>query len=66
MEAVEDCQWHGHVTDDGPRPEAEEVQLLGVRVRAGSLERVDAPHGQVTDQQESDHLPAGLVPHLQE
>ena len=64
MEAVEDGERHGHVTDDSPRPEAEEVQLLRVRVRARRLERVDTPHGQVTDQQEGHHLSTRLVPHL--
>ena len=34
VEAVEYGQRHGHVADDGPRPEAEEVQLVGMGVRA--------------------------------
>ena len=64
MEAVEDGEWHGHVADDGPRPEAEEVQLLGVGVRARGLERVDAPHGEVTDEKKGDHFSSRLVAHL--
>ena len=64
VEPVEDGQRHRHVTDDGPRPEAEEVQLVRVGVRAGRLEHVDAPEGQVTDQEKRDHLPTGLVTQL--
>jgi len=64
VEPVEDCQWHGHVRDYGPRPQAVEVQLYGMRVGPGLLQRVDGPHGQVADQQERDDLPAGLLAYL--
>ena len=48
----------------GPGPEAEEVQRVRVGVRARRLEHVDAPDGQVADEQEGDHLPTGLVAQL--
>lgn len=64
MESVEDSQRHGHVRDDGPGPKAVEVQLYGVRVGPGLLQRVDGPHGQVADQQERDDLAARFLAHL--
>jgi len=64
VEPVEYRQWHGHVRDYGPRPQAVEVQLYGMRVGPRLLQRVDGPHGQVADQQERDDLPAGLLAYL--
>lgn len=64
VEPVEDGQRHGHVRDDGPGPQAVEVQLYGMGVGARLLQRVDGPHGQVADQQERDDLAAGLPAYL--
>lgn len=64
MEPVEYGQWHGHVRDDRPGPQAVEVQLYGMRIGPGLFQRVDGPHGQVADQQERDDFPAGLLADL--
>lgn len=64
VKPVEYGQWHGHVRDDGPRPEAVEVKLYGVRIGPRLLQCIDGPHGQVADQQERDDLPAGLLAYL--
>lgn len=64
VEPVEYGQWHGHVRDYGPRPQAIEMELYGMRVSPGLLQRVDGPHGQVADQQERDDLSAGLFAYL--
>ena len=64
VEPVEDGQRHGDVRDDGPRPEAVEVQLHGVRLCPGLLQRVDRPHRQIRHQQERHDLPAWLPPDL--
>jgi len=64
VKPVEYGQRHGHVRDDGPRPQAVEVKLYGMRVGPGLFQRVDGPHGQVADQQERDDLPARLLAYL--
>lgn len=49
MEPVENGQRHGHVRDDSPGPQAIEVELNGMGIGPGLLQRIDGPHGQVTD-----------------
>ena len=65
MESVEYCQRHAHVCDDGPGPQSVEVELDGMRLRAGLFQRVDGPHGEVRHQQErhefAPRLPADLL-----
>ena len=60
MEPVEYRQRHRDVGDDGPRPEAVEVQLDRMRLRPRLLQGVDRPHGQIRDEEERDDLPPGL------
>lgn len=64
METIEDRQWHGHVRNDRPRPEAVEVQLNRMTFRATLLQRTNRPHGQIGDQQKRDNLSAWLFAHL--
>ena len=61
MEPVEDAEWERDPLHDGPREEPVEIELDRVRHHFLRLERVDHPHGQVADEQERDHLPAGLA-----
>jgi len=64
VEPVEDSERHADVCDDGPGPEAVEVQLHGVRLGPRLLQRVDRPHGQVGHQQEGDQLASGFAADL--
>jgi len=64
VEPVKDGERHGHVSDDGPSPEAVEVQLHRVRLGPRLLQRVDRPHGQVCHQQEGDQLAARFAADL--
>lgn len=65
VEAIEDCQRRGDVSDDRPGPEAIEVHLDRIRVGAACFQCIDSPHGKIADQQKGDHftarLPAGVV-----
>lgn len=61
VEPVKDAERKRDPLHDGPREEAVEVELDRVRHHFLRLERVDHPHGQVADEQEGDHLPAGLA-----
>lgn len=61
VEPVEDAEGERDSLHDGPREEPVEIELDRVRHHFLRLERVDHPHGQVADEQERDHLPAGLA-----
>lgn len=52
MEPIEDCERHGNVGNDGPRPDAIKIQLRGVGISSRSFKCVDGPHSKVAHQQE--------------
>lgn len=60
MESVEDGQWHRHMRDYRPGPDAEEVQMRGSEGCLAFDQGVDEPDRHVCDQQESHQFPARL------
>lgn len=52
MESVEDGQRHWYVGNDGPGPDAIEIELRWVGISSGRLEGADCPHCKITHQEE--------------
>lgn len=61
VESIEYSERHGHVRDDRPRPDAEELQMIGTHAGPRLLQRVHRPQSDVDDDQEGDQLLAGFV-----
>jgi len=61
VEPVEDAQRQGDPLYNSPSEEPVEIKLHRISNNFLGLESVDHPHGHVADQQESDHLSAGLA-----
>lgn len=61
MKAIEYGERHGNVGDDGPRPDAEESQMIRANPGTGFLQCVHRPQRYVDDYQEGDQLLTGLV-----
>lgn len=61
MEPVEDAQRQGDPLHNRPSEESVEIKLHRIGNNLLGFKSVDHPHGHIADQQESDHLPAGLA-----
>lgn len=64
VEAIENGQRHWNVRDDGPCPQAVEIQLNRMTFGAWLFQRADGPHGQIGHQQKRDNLTAWFFAHM--
>lgn len=60
METMENAERQREALDNCPSQKTVEVLLDGISLDFLSLKRVDNPHGDVANQQKSDHLTAGF------
>ena len=64
MKAEEYGQWCRNVSEHRPAKRTVEVQLDRRALAPSRFQRVDSPHREIADQQESDHLSARLAAYL--